>query len=305
MKCPNCGADIQPNSRVCSFCNTPITVDMLKEQEQLQKQGCPRCGSTNITFQRESQGSFKSQNANRIIHQTVGLCKDCGNTWYVPIAGFNNPNNAPQKKSKLWLWILGWIIIFPVPLTILLLRKKDMNPKLKYGLIAAAFIVYFLIGIFGNSGKSDTKDKEKEETKVEESSSKDTSDKKEEKAKTEESKETTESKDDNLVITLDASELGEYGDVMVFNAGTEFEDESHVYRIPSGTYEVKNIGDYPAGVNVYQDTKTVNEDGWEEWVSGDEGSNTVIKVGETAEINIPEGYLIHLDEPAKFELTQL
>lgn len=28
------------------------------------------------------------------------------------------------KKRKTWLWVLGWICIFPLPLTILMLRKK-------------------------------------------------------------------------------------------------------------------------------------------------------------------------------------
>ena len=33
----------------------------------------------------------------------------------------------------------------------LMLRKKDMKPALKYGIIAAAWIVYLIIGLSGNS----------------------------------------------------------------------------------------------------------------------------------------------------------
>lgn len=52
-----------------------------------------------------------------------------------------------KKNGKIWLWILGWICIFPVPLTILMLRKNGMKPGAKYGIIAAAWCVYLIIGL--------------------------------------------------------------------------------------------------------------------------------------------------------------
>ena len=149
MKCPNCGAEIDPNSRVCSYCNTPITVEMQREQEQINKQGCPKCGSTNITFKRENQGEVRGKKSKKIVHKTVGFCKDCGYTWYP-----DSPVNQQKSGHKTWLWVLGWIFIFPVPLTILMLRNKTMKPAVKYGIIAAAWIVYLLIGLSGGSGNS-------------------------------------------------------------------------------------------------------------------------------------------------------
>ena len=148
MKCKNCGAEIDSNSRTCKFCGSQITMDMLKEQETLNKQGCPKCGSTNITFRRENQGEVRGKNYKQVVHRTVGYCKDCGETWY-PSSESEMPN-----KRKTWLWVLGWIFIFPVPLTILMLRKKDMKPAVKYGIIAVAWIIYLIIGFSGNS--SDT-----------------------------------------------------------------------------------------------------------------------------------------------------
>jgi len=143
MKCPSCGAEIGTN-KYCEFCGTQIPYEMLQKQEQLNKAGCPKCGSTNIQFRRENQGEVRGKNSRQVIHRTVGICKDCGATWY--------PNEANEpKKKRTWLWVLGWICIFPVPLTILMLRKKDMKPALKYGIIAAAWIVYLLIGLSGNS----------------------------------------------------------------------------------------------------------------------------------------------------------
>ena len=60
---------------------------------------------------------------------------------------------TPSKKRRTWLWVLGWIFVFPLPLTILLLRKKDMKPSLKIGLITAAWILYLIIiALAGRSG---------------------------------------------------------------------------------------------------------------------------------------------------------
>ena len=57
---------------------------------------------------------------------------------------------AAPKKKNTWLWVLGWICIFPVPATILLWRNKTMKPWLKYGLIAFLWLLYFFIGLTGN-----------------------------------------------------------------------------------------------------------------------------------------------------------
>ena len=142
MRCPNCGAEIG-NSDKCEYCGSYITSDMKKEQEILNKKGCPKCGSTNIKFSRENHGEVQGKGTKKIVHKTVGVCNDCGHTWY--------PDVDEPKKRKTWLWVLGWIFIFPVPLTILMLRKKDMKPAIKYGIIAAAWIIYLIIGLGGNS----------------------------------------------------------------------------------------------------------------------------------------------------------
>ncbi len=68
------------------------------------------------------------------------------------------PTSYPQysyapakKKRRTWLWVLGWIFIFPVPLTILLVRNKEMKPALKIILIILAWLAYFAIGRFSNT----------------------------------------------------------------------------------------------------------------------------------------------------------
>ena len=151
MKCPSCGAEITPNSKFCESCGSQISYDMKREQELLNRQGCPKCGSSNITFNREKQGEIKGKRGTAVVRRTVGVCMDCGNTWYAD-------KQEPQKKSKTWLWVLGWICIFPIPLTILLLRKKDMNPILKYGVIALGWLVYLIIALSGSSEDTKSED---------------------------------------------------------------------------------------------------------------------------------------------------
>lgn len=140
MKCPSCGAEIESKSKNCDYCGTQITLAMKREQEQLNKTGCPKCASSHITFNREMQGELKGKNRTTVIRSTIGLCKDCGYTWDT------TSNLQQQKNRKTWLWVLGWICIFPIPLTILLFRQKDRKPALKYGIIAVAWIIYLIIG---------------------------------------------------------------------------------------------------------------------------------------------------------------
>ena len=148
MKCPNCGANIKDGSKFCEFCGSSITANMKRDQEYVNKAGCPKCGSSNIKFDREKQREIREKKGTAVVRSTVGFCRDCGYTWHT--AGSSNQ----PKKKKTWLWVLGWVCIFPLPLTILLLRKKDMKPAFKYGIIAVAWIIYLLIGLGGNSSDS-------------------------------------------------------------------------------------------------------------------------------------------------------
>ena len=146
MKCPTCGSEIG-NSKFCEACGTQIAETSQNEQER--KKACPECGSSNIQFRRENQGEVRGKSSKQIIHRTVGFCKDCGATWYP-----NTSANEVPKKRKTWLWVLGWLLVFPLPLTILMLRKKEMNAILKYGIIAVAWLIYLLIGLGANSSNN-------------------------------------------------------------------------------------------------------------------------------------------------------
>ncbi len=68
------------------------------------------------------------------------------------------------KKPSTWLWILGWLLLFPVPLTILMLRNQKLDKKVRIGIIAIAWIVFFIIALAGNT--SDSHDIDVDETSL-------------------------------------------------------------------------------------------------------------------------------------------
>ena len=151
MKCPSCGGEIG-NSKFCQFCGSQISYDMKREQEQLNKAGCPKCGSSNIQFNRENQGEVRGKYSKQIVHRTVGFCKDCGFTWYP-----SGANRAPQKNNLVW-WILGWIFFFPVPVMVLIWRKKNTwDIKIKIGITVAFWVFIFAFGSYRHGSVSSSK----------------------------------------------------------------------------------------------------------------------------------------------------
>lgn len=148
MKCPNCGADIKDGAKFCEFCGSSITADMKRDQEYVNKAGCPKCGSSNIKFDREKQGEIRGKKGTAIVRSTVGFCKDCGYTWHT-----TGSSNQPKKNNMIW-WVLGWIFFFPAPVMVLIWRKKNKwDIKIK---IAVTVIFWLLIFIIGGTGNSDT-----------------------------------------------------------------------------------------------------------------------------------------------------
>ncbi len=173
MKCSSCGAETK--GKFCEYCGSELpqekaTVNITNNYynatpkeygEANETTGkCPKCGNAKITFKREristttqssSRKNFigtgrKGEAISQSNYRTVGICQNCGYTWNP-----NAVNSNARSGKKTWLWVLGWIFIFPIPLTILLLRNKEMKPAVKYSIIAAAWILYFIIGLSSNS----------------------------------------------------------------------------------------------------------------------------------------------------------
>lgn len=113
---------------------------------------CPKCGA-----------ALKIENGASQVS-----CEYCGSSFIVDGAAAApapspSPAAAPQpaaKKNTVW-WVLGWIFIFPVPLTILILRSKTLKPVLKVLIIALAWIVYIAIAESADEEEKNTDGDEK------------------------------------------------------------------------------------------------------------------------------------------------
>lgn len=143
MKCPNCGAEIDKGGK-CEFCGSKLSAEMQKENEQINKDGCPKCKSTNITFEREKHEIITSDKKISYNYKTVGLCKDCGFSWDVDV------QKEKHETNIVW-WILGWIIIYPIPATILINRSNKISNKKKRIYIALLWISYIILVAISNS----------------------------------------------------------------------------------------------------------------------------------------------------------
>ncbi len=117
-----------------------------------------------------------------------------------------------------------------------------------------------------------------------------------------ESKEEDSEEEDTLAFELIAGTAGNFGREMILNEGTEFEEKEIGYFVPSGTYKVTNIGDYPTQVTVYNSETHVTEEGWEEWTDGEAQR---LEVEESAEITVEDGHFISINEPTHISLEKI
>ena len=153
LTCPGCGArlevDMDRKMAFCSYCGAALPVD--DEIQKVQLDGAEKAG-----YEFEKGRQRAQAEAAQASSQPQQVCyQPASQPTFRPQVP-PQPQPAPQeppKKRKTWLWVLGWICIFPVPLTIIMLNKEDMSKKARYGIIAAGWILYLLIGLGGGGSK--------------------------------------------------------------------------------------------------------------------------------------------------------
>ena len=121
LECPSCGAPIRPDE------SGEIAV-------------CPFCGNTCAISDTDT--------ASRQNAEDLGYYYEKGRQRARAEMQQTPAYTAPTlpKRRHTWLWVLGWIFLFPVPATILLVRSKTLPPVLKGVLIAAVWLLFIWLG---------------------------------------------------------------------------------------------------------------------------------------------------------------
>lgn len=134
--CPKCGADLRVDadrqSAFCEYCGAELLID-----DEVQHLQIDNAESAGYAFEKGRQRAQNEAQAQR---------------YYA-----SQPQPAPKKNKKMVWWVLGWIFIFPVPLTIIIARNQKLKTGAKIGIIAAAWVVYLLIGI-GSGAANNSKE---------------------------------------------------------------------------------------------------------------------------------------------------
>lgn len=128
--CTKCGAnlhiDADRKTAFCEYCGAQLLID--DEVQHLQIDNAERAG---YAFEKGRQRAQNEVQAQRYYSE--------------------QPQPAPKKNKKIVWWVLGWIFIFPIPLTIIIARNKKLKTGVKVVIIIAAWLVYLLIGIVGGT----------------------------------------------------------------------------------------------------------------------------------------------------------
>ena len=128
--CPKCSANLRVDadmqSAFCEYCGAELLID-----DEVQHLQIDNAESAGYAFEKGRQRA--QQEAQMPMEYSAPL--------------------APKKNKKMVWWVLGWIFIFPIPLTIIISRNQKLKTGVKIGIIAVAWIVYLMIGIVGNVTK--------------------------------------------------------------------------------------------------------------------------------------------------------
>lgn len=159
--CKFCGTENRDDAPACSACGAPEFKHKCANCGTVFDKGnyCPTCGVR--------AGAVPKHCPNCGATYFSAACPDCGYTPararapippqpFQPMPG-PPPQSQPQqlyspppprrpKRSNIGWWILGWIVFFPIPLTILIGRAKKLPKWARVLLIAALWAAMLGLG---------------------------------------------------------------------------------------------------------------------------------------------------------------
>ena len=126
--CPACGARLEVDSEqkqaFCSYCGAQLHID---DEVQRVEHSVTYSNAEDAGYQFEKgRQRAMAEAPSQVVIQQV---------------------QEPEKKTSIVVWFLGWLFIFPIPLTVLMLRNKNLKPPVKYAIIAAGWLLYLSIAL--------------------------------------------------------------------------------------------------------------------------------------------------------------
>ena len=153
LTCPGCGArlevDMDRKMAFCSYCGAVLPVD-----DEIQKVQLDRAEKAGYEFEKGRQRA-QAEAAQASFPPQQACYQPASQPTFqpqVPPPTPAGPSRAPEEAQNVAVGS-GVDLHFPVPLTIIMLNKEDMSKKARYGIIAAGWILYLLIGLGGGGSK--------------------------------------------------------------------------------------------------------------------------------------------------------
>lgn len=141
--CPGCGAqlsvDLDKKLATCQFCGATFSID--DEAQHIRYDNAEQAGYEFEKGRLRAQAEFAQS-------QRQGQYRAPETLPY--------QHEQPKRKRRTWLWILGWLFIFPVPLTILVMRNKRLNEKLRMGIVIATWIIFIILMLYSNADNAES-----------------------------------------------------------------------------------------------------------------------------------------------------
>lgn len=128
MNCPNCNSPLQvkegQKTTTCEYCGSHLGIDDGTLKLDVSLTNGEEAG---YQFEKGRQRAQAEQGSYTVVTQVKA---------------------QPAKKRRTWLWILGWIFCFPVPLTVLMLRSpltKNIDIRIRVGIVVAVWAILFIV----------------------------------------------------------------------------------------------------------------------------------------------------------------
>ena len=138
MKCPNCGArltlDKATGECTCGSCGG---IFLLDDEDTTAK----------IDFDAENAGYEFEKGRQKAQAEARSTTRTAYTSAPVTV------RYAKPKNNQIWLWILGWLCFFPIPLTILICRSKSLSDKAKIAILGILWGFVLICGMISSCEK--------------------------------------------------------------------------------------------------------------------------------------------------------